>query len=201
MNPVLEKIDPEKRDRIINAALEEFSRSGYELASTNRIVAKAGISKGLLFHYFTHKENLYAVMNEFSIELVVSTLKDNINWEETDFLKRVSQILQLKASLMEKYPFLYDFIRVSMQDVPMDKIMQSLPDDCQRMMDKIYTSNIDFSLFKPGINIEQALNIIHWSLTGMSEELWKNRKESVDFDTVFESYRQYIDTLRTLFYK
>ena len=44
------KLDDEKRDRILNAAMKEF-RYGYVKASTDIIVKEAGISKGLLFHY------------------------------------------------------------------------------------------------------------------------------------------------------
>ncbi|NMC12710.1 MAG: TetR/AcrR family transcriptional regulator [Chloroflexi bacterium] len=48
-----------KQDEILNAALKEFSFYGYDLASTNRIVAEAGISKGVLFKYFNNKESLF----------------------------------------------------------------------------------------------------------------------------------------------
>mgnify|MGYP001006429114 FL=1 len=51
-------IDEQKRQRVIRASIEEFAK-GYEVASTNEIVRKAGISKGLLFHYFGNKKNLY----------------------------------------------------------------------------------------------------------------------------------------------
>ena len=42
----------EKQDRMINAALKVFAMNGYQKASTDDIVKEAGISKGLLFHYF-----------------------------------------------------------------------------------------------------------------------------------------------------
>ncbi|MDR2572521.1 MAG: TetR/AcrR family transcriptional regulator, partial [Oscillospiraceae bacterium] len=51
-------MDPEKRDRVINAAMKEF-RKGFKSACTDEIVREAGISKGLLFHYFGTKDGLY----------------------------------------------------------------------------------------------------------------------------------------------
>ena len=42
----------EKRNTIINIAIEEFAEYGLENASTNRIVAKSGISKGSFYQYF-----------------------------------------------------------------------------------------------------------------------------------------------------
>ena len=47
------------RRKIIDAALREFGQRGYEGASTNQICLSAGISKGLLYHYFKNKENLF----------------------------------------------------------------------------------------------------------------------------------------------
>ena len=56
MEKIFKNIDIEKRDRIINSALEEFSKNRFEKASTNNIVKNANISKGLLFHYFANKK-------------------------------------------------------------------------------------------------------------------------------------------------
>lgn len=52
------RIEDEKRERIIVAAMQEFVK-GYRNASTDRIVQSADISKGLLFHYFGTKKKLF----------------------------------------------------------------------------------------------------------------------------------------------
>ena len=49
----------EKRNTIINAATDEFIEHGLENASTNRIVAKSGISKGSFYQYFDDKRDLF----------------------------------------------------------------------------------------------------------------------------------------------
>lgn len=57
--PKFFSLEPDKRERIINAALNEFARNGYGKASTNEIIKEAGISKGSLFNYFNNKKELY----------------------------------------------------------------------------------------------------------------------------------------------
>ena len=47
------------RRRILSAAMEEFSRKGYEGASLSTLCAEKEISKGLIYHYFSGKEELY----------------------------------------------------------------------------------------------------------------------------------------------
>jgi AcrR family transcriptional regulator len=49
----------EKRQTIINAAIEEFAGYGLENASTNRIVANSGISKGSFYQYFEDKQDVF----------------------------------------------------------------------------------------------------------------------------------------------
>ena len=56
------------RNRMIEAAIIEFGLHGYEGASTNQICAGASISKGLLYHYFKSKENLFAETLRYCME-------------------------------------------------------------------------------------------------------------------------------------
>ena len=47
------------RRRILDSALEVFGAEGYDGASMNAICTRAGISKGIIYHYFAGKEDLY----------------------------------------------------------------------------------------------------------------------------------------------
>lgn len=49
----------EKRTQIMDAAIEEFAKYGLENASTNRIIANSGISKGSFYQYFEDKLDVF----------------------------------------------------------------------------------------------------------------------------------------------
>lgn len=49
----------QRRKKIIFAALDVFTRKGYAAAKIQDIAGKAGMSVGLMFHYFGSKEKLY----------------------------------------------------------------------------------------------------------------------------------------------
>ena len=49
----------ERRELILEAALEVFSEKGYKGSTITHIAEKAGINRGLIYHYFTNKEDLY----------------------------------------------------------------------------------------------------------------------------------------------
>ena len=57
-----QQIRDQSSQKILNAALELFGTKGYEATSISDIVAEAGVSKGLIYHYFDSKEDLLRQM-------------------------------------------------------------------------------------------------------------------------------------------
>ena len=84
MNEKFFDLKKEKQDRMINAALKIFGLNGYEHASTDEIVREAGISKGLLFHYFISKLGLYTFVYDYSVRYMILELGTGVAAEETD---------------------------------------------------------------------------------------------------------------------
>jgi TetR/AcrR family fatty acid metabolism transcriptional regulator len=50
----------DKRERILDAAIKVFARSGYHGARVSDIAREAGIAYGLVYHYFRNKEEILA---------------------------------------------------------------------------------------------------------------------------------------------
>ena len=48
----------EKRNRILDAAIQEFAANPYDVASISNIVRKVGIAKGSFYQYFEDKKDL-----------------------------------------------------------------------------------------------------------------------------------------------
>ena len=58
----------DKRQRILDCALEEFARNDFDSASISQIVAQAGIAKGSLYQYFEDKRDLYLYLVQLAGE-------------------------------------------------------------------------------------------------------------------------------------
>ncbi len=58
----------EKRQRIINAVMQEFSGSSPEKVSINRIIKTADISRGSFYQYFDDKVDLVEILTEVFIK-------------------------------------------------------------------------------------------------------------------------------------
>jgi len=72
-----EKIEPERRKRLLQAAAQEFAAQGYEGASLSRIAEGGGVSKPALYYYFEDKADLFVtvvreVSERFSPERLVA---------------------------------------------------------------------------------------------------------------------------------
>lgn len=56
---------PNTRDKILFSAYQEIHCHGFQSASLSRILARAGVTKGALYHHFDNKTELgYAVIDE-----------------------------------------------------------------------------------------------------------------------------------------
>ncbi len=62
------KIRKESKEKILVAALELFAMNGYHPTSISRIAERAGISKGLMYNYFSGKEDLLKEVVKHSFE-------------------------------------------------------------------------------------------------------------------------------------
>ncbi|MBF2420394.1 macrodiolide transporter TimAB transcriptional regulator TimA [Listeria seeligeri] len=99
----------EKRKKILEAAMEEFAEKGYQAASTNQICAKAGVSKGLIFHYFGSKEKLYIAAVSYAIDF--ATNKVNVEKETwKDFVEMAIWSTKQKLEFNRNYPTVFGLI-------------------------------------------------------------------------------------------
>ncbi|MCH5317914.1 MAG: TetR/AcrR family transcriptional regulator [Eubacterium sp.] len=71
-----ERIPDERRERILEIATNEFSSKGYENANINIIARNAGISIGLMYKYFSTKEDLFLTCIARGMEILEHTLED-----------------------------------------------------------------------------------------------------------------------------
>lgn len=65
----------EHSDALLEAALEAFCTHGYEQASINVILEKAGMSKGQFYYHFGNKEGLYLALIDILIARKVAFLE------------------------------------------------------------------------------------------------------------------------------
>jgi len=74
----MQKLKDEVRNRIIEAAVNEFSRSGYEKASMRDICKAAGISVSNTYNYYRNKEELFESIVKPVYEMVKNMFRQSL---------------------------------------------------------------------------------------------------------------------------
>lgn len=81
------KLSKEKREKILEAAKNEFARVPMNDVSIKNIVDSAGIARGSFYQYFESKEDLLLYIIKSRIELINEALKDKIEEKNGDLFE------------------------------------------------------------------------------------------------------------------
>ncbi|MDR0570545.1 MAG: TetR/AcrR family transcriptional regulator [Clostridiales Family XIII bacterium] len=199
--------DAAKLERVIDAAITEFALHGYKKANTNRIVEKAGISKGLLFHYFGSKKELYLYLYDYAVRMVVEEVVERFDVTERDIFKRWKAGARIKFALMRKNPMLFEFILDAYLRAS-DEVKGSIDTSTLSWMawsSERALASADLSLFRDGVDPRKALEIVYWCQEGYSKK-WLNPENRLDYyekrqEEMVEGLFEYLDLLKEVFYK
>jgi len=89
-----------RRQQILDAAMDVFSRKGFHLAPTAEIAREAGIAEGTIYNYFPSKRELFiAVIKNFVITVPLLELIDKL--PQGDIAVTFGHIIQNRFKLVE----------------------------------------------------------------------------------------------------
>ncbi len=200
MNPKFFDVKKDKQDAIINAALKIFAENGYKKSSTDIIVKEAGISKGLLFHYFVSKQGLYEFVYDYSVKYMMLELTQSVKRGEKDFFEIQRQIELAKTRVMKNYPYMQQFlsgIKFETGEEALEAIEES-KGILAETYDNIYRQ-ADLTMFYSMIDVSKVVNMIGWMSEGFIKD--KFREGNPDLDEMNAEFAQYLSMLRDSFYK
>lgn len=211
MNEAFKSLDSDKRERILNAAFQEFSEKGYKQASTNHIAKSAGIGKGTLFYYFRNKQNLFHELIEEAFKIADEGYLSQINFEQTDFFERLKETSELKWAVYQKHQHALSFMAhvfMNIGDYALPENLLEKRKQAEVVWGSVLTKNIDFSKFREDIPQEKSFNYIRWTIEGYRTEL----EQRIKIETIgpitnqkmekhYEEFYEHLNTLKKIYYK
>lgn len=100
-----ENLPEDKRQRIIDCAVDEFAQHDYASASISKIVAKAGIAKGSLYQYFTDKSELYSYLLDLVSQKKAEMMAKAFRQEnKLPFFESLMALFSVMANFELRYP-------------------------------------------------------------------------------------------------
>ncbi|MBU5484505.1 TetR/AcrR family transcriptional regulator [Clostridium sp. MSJ-11] len=163
----------DKQEEIINACIKEFSTYGYDGASTNRIINSAGISKGVLFKYFSNKENLFIYISEKVVEKVISRIDIEGSDIPEDFFDALKFFALKEIHVLTKEPYLLNFFQW-IRKHPEHPIYSKILKDYEEKQQIIYAemiSKINTNQIRKEFTLEEIMKVVQWVLEGFNEEV------------------------------
>ncbi len=106
----------QKRQRIINAIVKEFSSSSTEKVSINRIVKAANISRGSFYQYFDDKVDLVEVLTKSFVDLSIEGANKALEYSNGDIFYTYEKLFEIIA----------DFAQDKTQKVILKNLLRSL---------------------------------------------------------------------------
>lgn len=200
MNDKFFDLKKEKQDKMINAALKVFCFSDYRRASTDDVVKEAGISKGLLFHYFTNKAGLYGFLYAYSMKYLAIELYQTVSIKEHDFFELIRQTEQAHLRVMKQYPYMVAFLNRAEEETAEEVV--SLISEKRKERNGEYQKifeRADIEGWKPGLDVEIAKNILRFTIRGIEDAYLK----SEDFipEELIQCIEEYISFLKPGMYR
>lgn len=167
-------LSEEKRKRLIDAAMEEFSEKSLNQASINTIIKNACVSRGSFYQYFENKEDLF-----FYIMKLVKTDSQRLFIEEIKkadgdlflgvrhyFPKLLSSVMETPNADFFKQLFLHLDYRISKEVTP-EQLRESEEGNTAR---KAVFSHVDRNRLKADTD-EELLCLLNFIVSMMMQEI------------------------------
>ncbi|MDF2680898.1 MAG: TetR family transcriptional regulator [Brevibacillus sp.] len=202
-----EQMEPNKR-KLLEAALLEFAEKGYEAGSTNQIVQSAGVSKGMLFHYFSNKKTLFLAVVDACIDSFFTYLHSHLSELSQDLLERLVQIQKVKLDLFVEQPYMYQMAISAFIDFPSvcrDEVKEREAEFNRRYF-SLFLDGIDLSMMREQVDVKQSLSFILAAIEAVTQKYVRDNDQAQDKGleqlTLFhEDITRYCDMIRYGLYK
>ena len=199
MNEKFFDLKKEKQDRMINAALKVFSLNGYKHASTDDIVSEAGISKGLLFHYFGSKLGLYTFLYDYSVRFMKLELTRGVT-DTTDYFEIRKQIEFSKMQVLKNYPYMQHFLDCTRSENVKEALLAI--EDQRGAMTEVYNEimgKVDKALFASNIDYNKLDAMLEYTIKGLMIERFN--EASFNPEMLYEEIVGYLTMMKKIAYK
>jgi len=170
----------QRREAILDAAKEIFSRKGYQGATMEEIAARAELSPATLYLYFDNKSQLYASLNVKMLAFLCQRVEQVAGQKGLEPLEKVRRLAQAMHDVYTFDPLiLTNVLHMQASQELMDlspelkEQINSMAARALQLMAGIFQQGIDQGLFRPYHPV--ALADLVWSVfSGLV--LWEESK-------------------------
>ena len=141
----------DRRRQILEAAVKVFARSGFHRARVGDIAEEAGVAYGLVYHYFTSKEELLETIFRDTWTQMLARVRE-VEGSGVDASEQVRQVTALLLRTWRRDP---DLVRVLVREVTRSQhVQQEIEEitDAMKALEGIIRRGQESGEFRSGID-------------------------------------------------
>jgi len=156
----------EKRERIIEAAIDEFSRYSFHKARVTAIADNAGIAKGSFYQYFEDKKDLYKYLMEIIAEKKLSYINKDMlmNREKYGFFQLLREVFLSGIRFAKENPRLVPIGEMLVAD---KDLLSELYGEHRYLSSDFFKELLEFGREKGEIDPDADLDFLARMLSGL----------------------------------
>ena len=103
------RLDDDKKERVMRAAIEEFQAHGFEKAKIEAIAQNAGVAKGSIYQYFDDKKELFLYSVTWALEYFMKVIDRQTPLKDMDVYDYFLSGSRERFGLIKREPLLVAF--------------------------------------------------------------------------------------------
>lgn len=193
----------DKRNLIISAAMDEFSKADYNTASINQICKKSNIPKGSFYQYFTDKLDLYVYIMTIAIKEKIKFFSDVISEFPALTLLEQIRLLFLKGLEFAKKHPQYAALAEQFTKENDESVKSAVIKEGEKQSEALFIQMIDNAKAKGEIDEKvdsAALSILLQSLNSAINRYMLDKLGNTRYEDNQEDINYFVDSLLNIIF-
>lgn len=162
--PRITKNPEERRNEILDAAMELFAIKGYEHTSVSDIVKKVGVAQGTFYYYFNSKEDIAKAAHDRSLSARLDYVKSIVADQRLSAVEKLQNVLLQGFPAPETDKAILDYLHDESNSVLHQKFLVAKISSFTPYLTAIVEQGIDEGVFQ----LEHPREVTEFLLVGMS---------------------------------
>lgn len=179
------------RFKILQVALNEFANYSYEKSSINRICIEGNISKGVMYHHFKDKDELYLLCISYCYDTMLDYYKNRLK-EIEDWREEIKSFLDIRYHFFREYPLLQKIFFNTLFKMP-----EHLKTEIKKITKRLDDLNYDFSMkilkkikIRHGLKPEEVIFLLDVIQNMLNEKFYGKAQENEEIEELSQEYNK-----------
>ena len=171
----------ETKHRIIKSALKEFSEKSYREASLNTICIEGEVSKGIIYHYYQDKEELYLACVKECFNSLKEYLDQKVKITDDSLEKNMNNYFKVRLHFFNENPIYFGIYCSAVLNPPdeLEKKLNKAMKEFHEQTIKILSALLKKTKLRKGITNDEVIETFSKYQDWVNTRAQKNKKVSL----------------------